>query len=218
MRRMLAVLPLLQALVLCATASSPAPSTTFTGRKFPPPGAPEDQALLRSLLVTQAALLDGRMLAIRTMKRLHQDGIEEQLARKEAAAGAPAAAAPHRDLRDRLKRAWDADRELVTRPWPVDPRIGCRAEGIELEVIMADAARPGGERRAQAAREAARACLERQSSVLRPLGAANRKLLDVDAEARSALAGASEPGAPASALPAAPPSRAAVGGPQGGAR
>jgi len=194
-----------QALVLCAAAAG-APASTFTGRPFPPPGTPQDQALLGSMLTTHAALLDGRMLAIRLMKRLHEDDVMGRLARQEAPAG-PDAAARRRDLRERLQRAWDADRELVSRPWPVDPRIGCRAEGIELEVVMADAEKPG---RAQAAREAAQKCLARQVSVQKPLEAANRTLLAADAEARAALARTSPP-TPATAAQAAP----AAGAPEG---
>ncbi|GEJ57168.1 hypothetical protein [Anaeromyxobacter diazotrophicus] len=200
-------LPLLtavQALVLCAATAS---TTTFVGRPFPPPGPPEDQALLGSMLSTHARLLDGRMLAIRTMKRLHEEDVLGRLERQAAAA--PALDARGAAVRERLRRAWDADRELLARPWPVDPRLGCRAEGIELEVVMASAADPARARRVEAARAAARRCLARQTSVLTPLETANAALLAADGEARALLAGAAgtAPGAPqaAHAGPAAPP-------------
>lgn len=182
----LPLLTVVQALVLCGAAS--APTTTFVGRPFPPPGPPDDQALLGSMLTTHARLLDGRMLAIRTMKRLYEDDLLGRLERQAVAAPAPSAGRGAA-LRERLKRAWEADRELLARPWPIDPRLGCRAEGIELEVVMADAAEPGRARRAEAAREAARRCLARQTSVLTPLEAANEALRTADTEARALLAG-----------------------------
>lgn len=172
------------ALALCAAAATPTES--YTGHPFPPPGSKDDQALLGTLLTAQASLLNGRALAVRTMQRLHDDAVLERL-EQLAAAGPAEQAARLRAVRERVERAWAADRELVARPWPVDPRIGCRQEGIQLEVLMADAARPSDDKGLVAARAAARHCLDKQRAILTPLERANEELVASAAEARAAL-------------------------------
>jgi hypothetical protein len=184
------------------------PTRSFTGEKFPPPGLPEDQALIGSMLTTQASIVSDRLWAIRTMNRLHGEGVMDRLAQL-AATAPPNAAARTGDLREHLKRAWDADRDLISRPWPFDPRLGCRSQGIALETVMADAHYQDNVERVKALREAARKCLERQTSVLKPLQAANSELMAVAAEARAALATAPVVrGAATSSAPAAAPGRA----------
>ena len=168
-----------------ALAQSPAPiprvpaapgrtTLIFTGRQFPPPGTPADQALLGELLVEQGEMLNHRAWAITATQRLADGKYDARLAEVGGAAAA--------DLRDRLRKAWEAVTEIMTKQWLVDPRIGCRQQGINLEGLMGPDESQAKERLA-AAREAGRGCLSRQGLMVRPLAEANRKL---DARIREA--------------------------------
>lgn len=162
------------------------PVVTFTGQRFPPPGTPGDQALLGELLVAQGDMLNHRAWAITATQRLADGRYEERLAALQAAQP-PEPARATSALRARLKNSWAAVTEVMTKQWLVDGRIGCRPQGIGLEVLMGPDESQAREQRA-AAREAARKCLERQALMVRPLEAANRKLYGVVREADAALA------------------------------
>ena len=182
-------------------ASAAAPALTYTGKPFPPPGSPADQALLGSLLQAQAGVASERAIAVRTTQRLGADGVDRDLAALERSQ-APGAAKHTGDVRARLLGAWGKVTEVMTARWAVDPRIGCRPEGIELEVLML--ATPDSPAAAQLplARSKARSCLDRQLLMLRPLERANRDLEDAAAETRALLTaapGRADAGAGASA-------------------
>jgi hypothetical protein len=176
-----------------ATAPIPAvppgagtPAVTFTGTKFPPPGTPGDQALLGELLVAQGDMLNHRAWAITATQRLADGRYEERLAAAQAAQP-PELARATSALRERLHVSWAEVSEIMTKQWLVDGRIGCRPQAIALEVLMGPDEAQAREQRA-AAREAARKCLERQTLMVRPLEAANRKLGAAVRDADAALA------------------------------
>jgi len=162
------------------------PTLTFTGQKFPPPGTKEDQALLGEMLVAQGEMLNHRAWAITATQRLADGKYEERIAALQAAQP-PEAARATSALRERLHDSWAAVTETMTTQWLVDGRIGCRPQGIGLEVLMGPDESQAKEQRA-AAREAARKCMERQALMVRPLQTANRKLDAAVREADAALA------------------------------
>lgn len=171
-----------------AAAPTP-PSLTFTGKRFPPPGLPEDQTLLGELLCTQRDMLDERALGLRTVQRLGDARTDVRLA--EASRAAPAEVRPALDAtRRRLVEAWEQTRELLARPWPVDPRLGCRERGIAFEVLMGTATAGRVPARLVAAREDARRCLARMARPVVLLREANRRLRAAMVEADAALRGA----------------------------
>ena len=95
--------------------------------------------------------------------------------------------------------------DIMTRRWPVDPRLGCRQQGAELEVVMGAPSDDSAHARVPLLRKQAQACLERQLLALRPLEKANQDLPAAASEERAALARA--PGVAA---------RGASGAPDGG--
>jgi len=190
------------------TASAGLPRLTYTGKAFPPEGSAADQELLKALLQAQAGVGSERAIASRTTRWLSDAGLDARLAAlQEAQTGEQAARSA--DLRRRLRRAWADVTEVMTARWMVDPRLGCRQEGIELEVLMGVA--PGAPAYAglPVARTKARSCLERQLVMLRPLERANRALQGAIAEARTALASGSRS---AAGDPAGVPAQGAAGG------
>jgi hypothetical protein len=169
-------------------ATTSAPTLTFTGKKFPPPGSPADQALLGELLVAQGNMLNQRAWAITATQRLADGEYDRRLAALQAAQPSEAAEKTER-LRKRLTSAWDEVTRIMTTRWLVDGRIGCRPQAISFEVLMPAAAAKPSERLA-ATRESARKCLDRQLLTVRPLEKANRDLDAAWREANSALASA----------------------------
>jgi hypothetical protein len=167
---------------------TPAPALTFTGKKYPPPGSPADQALLGELLTAQGAMLNERAWAIKATSRLHDGAYDKRLAALQESQP-PEAAEKIDRLRKRLTTSWDEVAGIMTRPWLVDGRIGCRPQAISFEVLMGSAEGQTDERLA-ATRDSARKCLERQMLMVRPLTKANRALDVAWREADSALAAA----------------------------
>jgi len=176
------------------------PSVTFTGKKFPPPGSPADQALLGELLEAQGAMLSQRAWAITATQRLSDGGYDGRLATLQAAQ-APGVAEGTGRLRARLTAAWNEVAGIMTAKWPVDGRLGCRQQAVNFEVLMAPGAAQASEH-FSSARDSARRCLERQRLVLGPLEKANRDLDSAWREAQALLAGPGGSGAGAAAAPA----------------
>ncbi|HTN52826.1 MAG TPA: hypothetical protein VML50_10525 [Anaeromyxobacter sp.] len=195
MRPLSAWAPLALALLAAPRAAAPAgetpgaaPALTFTGKPFPPPGLPGDQALLREMLLAHRDMLDERAWALRALQRLGDARTDLRLA--EAARAAPPGDGPRLEaLRARLVEAWSGAQELLTRPWPVDPRTGCRERGVAFEVLMGTASEPPGPARLVATRDQARRCLERQTVPVGRLREANRALRAALEEAQAALVG-----------------------------
>ena len=168
------------------------PSLSYTGKPFPPPGLPEDQALLRDLIQTQGEVVGQRALGLRTIQRLADDRSEPRLA--EAVRKAPPGDRDRLDaLHGRFVAAWERVRDLLVRQWPVDPRMGCRQRGIELEVVMSAGLRDPASPQLATAREEARRCLARQQVPVSQLREANAELQATLPLVRAALGGASPP-------------------------
>jgi hypothetical protein len=191
-----------------SAASAPAPAVslrsqlTFTGKRFPPPGFPEDQELLGSLMDAHAAMLNERAAAIRTTQRLGDARYEEKLV--ALAARRPQDADRIDALRRRFHAAWDEVFGIMKSRWPVDGRIGCRPDAIRFEVLMQARTSEADPRGLQIARAAAKGCLVAQLSKVRPLAAANRALAAVLPEVEAALAAGSEPSTANASTPASP--------------
>jgi hypothetical protein len=188
-------------------ASAAQPTLTSTGARFPPSGSPADQQLLKELLQAQAGVAAERSIAIKTTQRLGAAGLDARLAALQGAqAPRPEEAKRTATTRARLQGAWGKVSGVMTAKWLVDPRLGCRQQGIDLEAIMGSTGAPA---KLDAARSKARACLDRQLLVLRPLEQANGELQAAIAEATAALASA--PPAAAGSGPGSAPPRPADG-------
>ena len=164
------------------------PRTTFTGKEFPPPGSPADQALLGELLVAHAAMLSERAWAITATRRLADGGYDRRLS--DLAVARPPRAVRIEGVRQRLKAAWDEVSRIMNAPWLVDGRIGCRPSAIEFEVHMAPEVARRSPDLLQGAAARARRCLERQRACVDPLERANRALYAAAEEAERLLGAA----------------------------
>lgn len=177
------------------------PTSTFTGKQFPPPGSPEDQAFLGELLMTQADMLNQRAWAVTATHRLTDAGYGKRLGEVQATQ-APEAAERTEQVRKRLAAAWDEVVGIMTAKWFVDGRIGCRPKAINFEVLM-DSAEAQKNGRLAAARASARSCLDAQALQVLPLVRANQQLDAACREAEAAIAptGAGGPAAKPVAVP-----------------
>ena len=168
------------------------PQTTFTGKPFPPPGSPADQALLKDLLLAQSNMLSQRAWAVKATQRLGGSDYERRLRALELRAGQEGRADLER-LRTRLRDAWDEVSRLMNARWLVDGRLGCRQSAIDFEVHMAPGPAAATPRLRSAAAERARRCLDRQKACVDPLEKANRVLASAVRDADLALGKASAP-------------------------
>jgi len=167
-------------------ASAATPRLTYTGHPFPPAGSPKDQDLLGALLRAQAGVTSERAIALKLTQRLGAAGFDPKLAALEAKQP-PADASRTAELRTQLRTAWNRVAEIMTSKWLVDPRLGCRQQGVELEVLMGTPPDNPSYSRLPTARAKAKSCLDTELLMLRPLEKANQDLLAVVAEVRSAL-------------------------------
>jgi len=170
-------------------ASAATPKVAYGGVPFPPPGSQADQELVKGLLQAQAGITSERSIAVQTTQRLGRAGLDAKLAALQATQPAEAAQRTA-DLRARLHVTWARVADVVSAKWPVDPRLGCRQQGLELQSAMAVAPGAPEPPKAAGARGTARACLDRELLVLRPLERANGELPAVLGEVRTALASA----------------------------
>jgi hypothetical protein len=162
--------------VLCAGAAAGADTAT---------PAPSDRALLEALESASRGAAVERARAARWIAEVRSGGTDEALA--AAARGADAdAAARLVALRARLRAAWRDTSEILSTPWPVDPRRACRPQALALRQAMAAAGgaplSPG-----LTSRVNAQQCLDRLSPPLERLRQASRALHEATLEARTAL-------------------------------
>jgi hypothetical protein len=159
-----------------------------------PRGTPEDQALWTALVTTQNAVTISRAQALQLMRQLDEARYDLRLT-DVAGKATGEAATKAEGLRRRLLEAWNATFQALTRQWPVDPRLGCRTERLNLEGAM-EAADAGD---LQVTRSAARPCLEKMAGAVSRMEQANRDLAAVIGEVQAVV-------------PAVPPSKAPGGG------
>jgi hypothetical protein len=171
------------------SASAAIPALTYTGKPFPPKGSPADQELIEGLLQAQAGVLSERAIAVKLSNRLAAARYDSRLASLEGSER-PDEAARTGDLRKRLYASWSKVSEIMNAKWLVDPRLGCRKTGVELEALMGAAPSDSASAQLPLVRSKARACLDTQLLMLRPLEKANRDLQAVVSEVKSTLASA----------------------------
>ncbi len=174
-------------------ASAPAPEVDASA---PPRGAPEDVALWEAMGAMHARMQTSRHWAVRTLTELQASRLDLRLDAAAKEKGPPESARLDA-LRGRFVEAWQKDYLVLTRRWPVDPRLGCRRQRLDLESYM-EAKAP----ELAVARAESTECLARMKPPTEEMEAANRQLETVLAEVRAAL-GPSGPAA-APAIPATP--------------
>jgi len=148
----------------------------------PPKGSPEDMALWESMGAAHGRMQSSRNWAIKTLSDLQAARYDKRL-EKAAEGAAPAAAERLAALRGRFVGAWDKDYALLTRQWPVDPRLGCRRQRLDLETFM-ETTLP----ELKVARGECKDCLARMEPATAAMEAANRDLGAVLIEVKAALA------------------------------
>jgi hypothetical protein len=185
---------LLLSLLLVPFPASPSgddPPPSAAGPEYPvPKGSPEDQALWEKLVTTQNTVTTSRAEALRMVKQLEEVRSEQRLAEMAKQATGETAAKTEA-LRQKLLAAWNADFQTLTRQWPVDPRLGCRAERLDLEVAMES----GDKAEVQRTRPPARLCLDKMTLAVNQMEKANRDLSLVIAEVQAAILAPAAPGA-----------------------
>jgi hypothetical protein len=194
-RSLLLVSLLLVPLAARSWAGDPPPSPA--GPETPvPKGSPEDQALWEKLVTTQNRVTASRAEALRMVKQLEEARYEQRLAEMAKQATGETAAKTEA-LRQKLLAAWNVDFQTLTRQWPVDPRLGCRAERLDLEVAMES----GDKAEVQRTRAPAVVCLDKMALAVNQMEKANRDLASVVAEVQAAIPAPAGKGAPGGGKP-----------------
>lgn len=80
------------------------------------------------------------------------------------------------EVRKRLGYAWKAVNDLVTAPWPVDTRLGCRAQVLDIESALSAALGSAESSNLPDARLRLRACTKKVQGIVGPLKAAGETL------------------------------------------
>jgi hypothetical protein len=156
----------------------------------PPKGSPEDMALWESMGAAHGRMQSSRNWAIKVLSDLQTAGYDKRLD-KAAQGAAPADAERLTALRNRLVKAWDKDYAMLTRQWPVDPRLGCRRQRLDLETFM-ETTLP----ELKGARAECKDCLGRMEPAVAAMEAANKDLGEVLVEVKAALASIPAQGTP----------------------
>ncbi len=152
-----------------------------------PPGAREDVLLWKQLLDSQNDLGVQRTRAQTLLRRFAVGRCDARLATaSEKGAGADRSRLVK--ARQQLGLAWRDLSGTMSRRWPIDPRLSCRAPFIDLQGAMHGANDPGAAATLREARLASRVCLGKLKGVLDPLARHNRAFEVSLAEAESLLA------------------------------
>lgn len=197
-----------------APAPDPVPGTSSLewpvddkGEFVPPPGSPQDQKLWKSMIEAQNGVTIQRAVATRLAFGLRQGRYEERLG--DLARARPEDAKSIEGLRARLVLAWSTMNGIMATQWPVDPRLGCRYQSLELGSAMEAARDPSLPSELPRIRAQAQDCLDRQLLPLTRLTKANLDVQAAQAEADRVLAPAKvSPPAPADGAPVPPPAAA----------
>jgi len=177
-------------LAVGAGASPEAPPAPAPPQEAPPPendpyrppkGSPEDMALWQAMGAAHERMQASRNWAIKTLADLQVARYDRRL-EKAAEGAAPAVADRLKALRTRFVTAWEKDYALLTRQWPVDPRLGCRRQRLDLESFM-ETTLP----ELKVARAESRDCMARMEPATAAMEAANKELAGVLAEVKAAL-------------------------------
>jgi hypothetical protein len=182
-----------------ASATAIAPPPEVATRPVPP-GSREDQALWSGLITTQSEVTLSRARALQLLRQNDEARYDLALAEptRLAPGTSPARAA---ELRQQLLVSWNAVYQIMVAQWPVDPRLGCRAQRLDLEVAMDSGDAPEVAR----TRAAARPCLDKMAGAVARLEAAIRALESSVAEAKAAVPPSPPPKGPGQAAAAAAP-------------
>ena len=153
----------------------------------PPPGSPQELKLWNAGLKANQAVHQTRAAA--AMLQVRASGAD-LLHRLEVAAQA----SPHEEgerllaLRRRLQAAWDKDRELFTRRWPVDPTRACGYPHLNYDSAMRLAPGPSRQAEVENARVELQRCVDRAKLVTDAMAAANVAFAAAIDDAQKALA------------------------------
>jgi hypothetical protein len=207
--RALLPLSLLMPALVAAAPPTPAalPPAELSDGYPMPKGSPEDQALWQKLVTTQNSVTISRAQALDLMRRLDEARYDLRLA--DAAARSSGAVADRaKALRARLLDSWNEVFQVLTSQWPVDPRLGCRSERLDLEGAM----EATDDHELRRSRAAAQTCFDKMAGAVARMEGANRGLEAVVAEAKAAVVGAgpASPAGPEQGMerPKTPPARA----------
>jgi hypothetical protein len=157
-----------------------------------PPGARADVLLWKRAIDLQNDLTvqraRGEVLLRKFLRERHDGRLAELLARAQGSD-----AQRLREARQHLGFAWKDVNGVMGRRWPVDPRLGCRSQFIELEGALQPGPGKGPASDLPPARLGLQACLQKLSSVLDPLRTGTQQLTLAFAEAEALLAPPSSP-------------------------
>ena len=158
-------------------AAKPVDASELAGRDddgMPSRGSPADLALWSSMRDDQNQVFAEWAVATRLFHQSKSGRREATLASlaREKPELAPRAEA----LRARLLAARQGGWQVLTSTWPVDPRLGCRAEMQNLAGVMEGLPGQPAAVGLDAAREEARACQAKERPALALLAKMNRDL------------------------------------------
>lgn len=155
----------------------------------PSRGTPEDRALWAAMRDDQNQMSIERALALKLYYRLRNESEDAQLA--ALAKERPGLSTQIEALRRRLYAARTASFDVLSRKWPVDPRLGCRSEMHDLGGAMEALPGQAGGSELGLARDRSLRCQARLRLVLQPLRKTSRDLLAVVEDVDKMLAAGS---------------------------
>lgn len=152
-----------------------------------PPGSKEDQTLWWRAIDVSNEISTARAAAAKLQWRARSGTMDKRLAEK--ARGLPEEeAARVAAIGKKVAAAWNANYELLSSRWPVDPTRGCQYPAQQLESAMHVAPGPDKSRLLEMSRADAQRCVGLAETVLRRVKQSNDELARALAEADAALA------------------------------
>lgn len=158
-----------------------------------PPGSRADVLLWKELLDAQNDLVIQRRRAELLLRRFNGERHDARLADLALRTEGPERKRVV-DARSQLGNAWRDLSRRYTQQWPVDPRLGCRAQTYDLEGTLHAAPGSAGAAALGEARLAARSCQGKLQSVLEPLRQENRAMEDALARADAVVRSSNDAG------------------------
>jgi len=164
----------------------------------PPPGSAADQALWKAAREVNTGVIVVRKASATLQAQAKNERLVERL--QQAAKGAEAPLAKRlEEARRQLEKAWRANYDIRSRPWPVNTVRVCTQRLLLFDSAMHTVAKPSGwGGHLATTRDSLRTCVDRARLAIDAMAASNDALGAAIAEAQRAL---QELPAPAAAPP-----------------
>lgn len=169
----------------------------FTREELPGPPLPEEAPIpqgskadvfaWKQAIDLQNELVIRRKAAEELLRTFQRNQHDARLAKLIAVQTSEGARQRLHAIRKRLGYSWKAVSDLIAAPWPVDARLGCRAQVLDLESAMSASLGTTDTASLPDARLQLRACTRKVQGVIGPLQAADETFASALAAADGVL-------------------------------